>query len=235
MAGLYLYLGTMMAGRHHFHVGELHRARHLLKNAINFSNIFGIRTCKSWAYAHLGDVFFVEGQLADAEHWYREALELARVGRGDGYGIPLALIGQAHLTAYGGGPAPQVVALAEEAFAAFEAASNLTGLATGLDRYLDALARYDDQGERRVAAQRRLSELLDRLGPPRREFWPRVPASAAPDHRRLAPTDYWQQRSSSGMITIENLRAERPGDRSLLLSLSTVEDYVPDFVSRQIP
>ncbi|HEX7838376.1 MAG TPA: hypothetical protein VF469_12965, partial [Kofleriaceae bacterium] len=78
LGGLYLYLGTLMAGRHHFHIGELQRARHLLGNAINLSTIFGIRTMRSWAQAYLGDVHFISGQVEEAMHWYTTAHELAR-------------------------------------------------------------------------------------------------------------------------------------------------------------
>lgn len=153
MAGLYLYFGTLMAGRHHFHIGELQRARHLLRNAINFSKVFGIRIASSWAHAYLGDVCFVEGKHEEALRWYATGRELARDHQ-DGFGLPLSLIGMAHAFAYLDVEVAQTHKLADEAFDAFEASSNITSLAVGLVRYLDALGgSVDDPGKAEGANQ----------------------------------------------------------------------------------
>ena len=232
MAGLYLYLGTMMAGRHHFHVGELRRARHLLRNAINFSDIFGILTCKSWALAYLGDVYFVEGRLDDARGWYTKALDLAREGRGDGLGVPLALIGQAHVAASRGAPLAEVRALAEEAFESFEAASNTTSLATALVRYREAVAACGGDPAIEAAIAARLDELLARLGVGRCEFWPAVPAGATAEERAMSTPDYWRRRAKSDRAAAEKQSKSRTETGSLLFNLSTVEGFIPSFAGR---
>ena len=232
LGGLYLYLGTIMAGRHHFHIGELERARHLLGNAINLSTIFGIRTMRSWAQAYLGDVHFISGQIDEAMRWYTTAHELASAGRGDGFGIPLARIGMAHASARQGADTARVVELAEAALAAFEAASNVAGLATALVRYLEALAACGDDGERAAPVRARLGRLLARLGAPRCEFWPERPATATDADRALALSDYWHQRAVTGIVAAA---APTPADRrggDLLINLSTVDGFVPAFAAR---
>jgi tetratricopeptide (TPR) repeat protein len=234
MAGLYLYLGTMMAGRHHFHVGELSRARHLIRNAINLSTIFSIRTCLSWGHAYLGDVYFVDGRLEDAERSYESALSIAREGRGDGHGVPLALIGLAHVRAARGGDLAAARAQAEQAFAAFEAASNVTGLALGLARWLEVLDARGDAGA--PAARARLDAALATIGRPPVAFWPAPPATATPDERALRAPDYWRQRSGTASDASDSLVAPvETATGSLLLDLSTVEGFVPAFIARPTP
>jgi tetratricopeptide (TPR) repeat protein len=234
LAGLYLYLGTLMAGRHHCHIGELERARHLLGNAINLSTIFGIRTMRSWAQAYLGDVHFIAGQIDEAMRWYTTAHELATVGRGDGFGVPLSMIGLAHAQARLGAERARVVELAEGSLRAFEAASNLAGLATALVRYREALAICGDDGELSERVQARLAELLTRLGTARCEFWPDFPSSATSADRALPLSDYWQQRATSGIIGPlgANPAGSNPGN--LLVNLSTVDGFVPSFVERHL-
>jgi serine/threonine protein kinase/tetratricopeptide (TPR) repeat protein len=235
MSGLYLYLGTMMAGRHHFHVGELSRARHLLRNAINLSTIFSIKTCLSWAHAYLGDVYFVENRVEDAHRCYASALELAREGKGDGHGVPLALIGMAHSSANLGVDAAQVRAYADDAFTAFQAASNVTGLATALMRWTEACATRTDLGD--VAPiEARLDQLLDQLHVSRCEFWPSAPISATSAERAMPAPDYWKQRTGTHSDVGEKIAAlsdTHTATGSLLLNLSTVEGFIPGFVGRQ--
>jgi tetratricopeptide (TPR) repeat protein len=235
MAGLYLYLGTMMAGRHHFHVGELSRARHLIRNAINLSTIFSIRTCLSWGHAYLGDVYFVDGRLEDAERCYQSALAIAREGRGDGHGVPLALVGLAHVKAALGADVAAARAHADEAFAAFDAASNVTGLAVGLARWLEVLDGRGDAGAPAVRA--RLDAVLATIGRPPVVFWPTVPATATPTERALTRPDYWRQRSGTASEAGESV-APPPhptATGSLLLDLSTVEGFIPSFIARPNP
>ena len=233
MAGLYLYLGTMMAGRHHFHIGELQRARHLLSNAINLSTIFGIRTCLSWAQAYLGDVHFAEGRIDDALRWYATALELARTGRGDGFGVPLALIGLAHASAHAGVDRARVTELAEDSLRAAEAASNVPCLAIALVRYLEALAACGDDGSGAAPVRARLAQVLARLGTPRCEFWPVLPATASASDRALEASDYWRQRAHSAVVTATSAGHARDGGE-LLVNLSTVDGFVPAFAARQL-
>ena len=230
LAGLYLYLGTLMAGRHHFHVGELERARHLLGNAINLSAIFGIRTMRSWAQAYLGDVHFISGQIDDAMTWYTTAHELASAGRGDGFGVPLALIGMAHASACRGVDRARVIELAEAALAAFEAANNLAGLAIALVRYLEALAVSGDDGALAAPVRTRLGHVVARLGAPRCEFWPERPPSASASERDLSLPDYWQQRAITGIVTLPGTEPRPAGN--LLINLSTVDGFVPAFAAR---
>jgi len=233
MAGLYLYLGTLMAGRHHFHIGELLCARHLLSNAINLSTIFGIRTGRSWAHAFLGDVFFIDGRLEDALRWYATGNEIAREGRGDGWGLPLTLIGMAHVSACLGVDRARVIELAEESFRAYEAAGNITAMATGLMRYLEALAAYGDDDGRSAAVRARLARLLERIGVARCDFWPVLPASATAAERARPAPDYWRDRAGSEVVATASGPVGRDS-QSLLVNLSTMDGFVPAFAARQL-
>jgi eukaryotic-like serine/threonine-protein kinase len=233
MAGLYLYLGTLMAGRHHFHIGELLRARHLLSNAINLSTIFGIRTGRSWAHAFLGDVFFIDGRLEDALRWYATGNEIAREGRGDGWGLPLTLIGMAHVSACLGVDRARVIELAEEAFRAFEAAGNITAMATGVVRYLEALAAYHDDDGHSAAARARLAGILEKIGVARCDFWPVLPASATDAERARPAPDYWRDRAGSEVVATASGQVGRDS-QSLLVNLSTMDGFVPAFAARQL-
>jgi tetratricopeptide (TPR) repeat protein len=235
MAGLYLYLGTLMAGRHHFHIGEPQRARHLLRNSINFSTLFGIRISRSWAHAYLGDVCLVEGQHEEALRLYEAGLEIAREGRGDGFGLPLSLIGMAHAAACLGRDRARVSELAEQAFEAFEAASNITALAVGLVRYRDALARYEGTGALGEVARARLARVLARVGAPRCEFWPVLPASATDAERALAPADYWRRRTERTPSASDRAGKSDAAAGALLFNLSTIDDFVPAFAARALP
>lgn len=225
VAGLYLYFGTLMAGRHHFHIGELQRARHLLRNAINLSNVFGIRIASSWAHAYLGDVCFVEGKCEEALRWYATGRELGRKHK-DGFGIPLSLIGMAHAFAYLDVEIAQVHAVAEEAFAAFEASSNVTALGVGLVRYLDALNDYPDEAEHSAAARARLQRLLARLDVERCEFWPIASLETTADID--SPAGYWQRRAAAEAASVP---LRRPAGDSLLMSLATVDGFIPAFAT----
>ena len=235
MAGLYLYLGTLMAGRHHFHIGELRRARHLVANAINLSTIFGIRIGASWAHAYLGDVHFIEGRYDEAERWYATAHEHARTGRGDGYGLPLALIGTAHASAYLGGALARVSELADEALRAFEAAANLPGLAVAQVRYLDALAVCGADAAQLAAVRARLGEALARIGRASCEFWPGLPATATAADRALPIADYWRQRAVGEIALAAEVEETSAQTGKLLVNLSTINGFIPAFAARQVP
>jgi serine/threonine protein kinase/tetratricopeptide (TPR) repeat protein len=235
MAGLYLYLGTLMAGRHHFHIGELRRARHLLANSINLSTIFGIRIGTSWAHAFLGDVHFIEGRIDEAVRWYATAHELARTGRGDGYGLPLALIGMAHAEACRGTDLARVSELADEAFLAFEAASNLPGLAVALTRYLEALALYRDSDLLASAVRGRLDEALVRIDAASCEFWPARPATATAAERALSLPEYWRQRAHGEIAAAAETDETNAETGKLLVNLSTINGFIPAFAVRQVP
>ena len=237
LAGLYLYLGTLMAGRHHFHVGEPERARHLLGNAINLSAIFGVRTARSWAHAYLGDVHFIAGRLDEAMRWYTLAYDLARAGRGDGFGVPLALIGMAHAAACLGADRGHVAELAEQSFRAFHAVSNVAGLTTALARYREALAACGDDGSLAAPVEARLARLTERVFGPagltRSAFWPDPPPSATAAERALPPPDYWRRRSIRGIVSALGPQPGGAAPGSLLVHLSTVDGFVPAFANRR--
>jgi tetratricopeptide (TPR) repeat protein len=99
IGGLYVYVGTVYAGRHQFHLGRLDRARVLLSNALNLAATLKIGMLVPWAQAYLGDVMFVSGRLDEAHSAYTRGLELANAGSGDEYAGPLNMIGLAHVMA----------------------------------------------------------------------------------------------------------------------------------------
>jgi hypothetical protein len=143
----------------------------------------------------------------------------------------------AHTAAHAGAPGARVRELADDAFRSFEAASNVTGLALGLVRYLDALEVCGVHGVVRDAARRRLDELTAR-GVPHRDFWPAAPASATAAEQTLPPAEYWRGRSASGSGNYPvpgDPSMEMRTSGSLLLRLSTIADFVPDFVARPAP
>ncbi|WP_438009355.1 protein kinase [Sorangium sp. So ce321] len=182
LGGLYLYLGTMFAGRHQFHVGRPDRARVLLLNAVNLSARFHIATGVGWAYAFLGDACFVTGALREAEDAYRRGMEVALARTGDAYAAPLCQVGLAHLGALCGQAPGEVRRLAEEGLRQLEEVSNLATCIIAEQRYAEALEAL---GELEDAAQRvrRRGALVEELEPGEPDFWPRVPDIAAERHQ----------------------------------------------------
>jgi hypothetical protein len=252
MGGLYLYVGTMLTGRHQFHVGNLGRARVLLSNAINLSTVLRMTPIRSWAHAWLGDVHFVSGQLEPAREQYEAGLRMARSTKGDEFAEPQCLAGLAHIAALSGGPASDVREKGNEAICRLKAASNEATLVPTLQRYAESLAALGDaRGALDLLAQR--EERARALRLKGCDFWPLVPPVAA-----SAPVsssrEYWMARTAdaaaresatfrvrAGEATFESVYAPEigPGQRreseelpqhtSLMESLSSVEGFLPRF------
>lgn len=191
IAGLYLYVGTAMAGRHQFHIGHLDRARVLLGNALAMSKSLEIVMLLSWTHAFLGDVYLVAGRLEDARRHYEAGLEAATSRNGDEYAAPLCLIGLAHLSALHGGTPEEIRLLADEALARLAAVDNVSARVTALQRYAEALEIAGAPAEALAMATAR-AELVSALGLGEVDFWPRLPEPlAAPP---TTPRIYWRDR-----------------------------------------
>lgn len=206
--GLYLYVGTMFAGRHQFHLGRLERARLLLNDSLKLSEQFGIRLGLGWVYAYLGDVELVAGRMEEARAAYAQGLELGNAAQ-DELAAPLSLIGLAHHAALSGGGLEGVRRYGEEALARFRAVSNITALLVALQRYAESL---EELGEGEAAARLReeRERIVARLGPGEHDFWPRV-VPAQGEQPALPPREYWRtaatsRPSQSGPVTGESLQ-----------------------------
>jgi tetratricopeptide (TPR) repeat protein len=222
LGGLYLYVGTIMTGRHQFHVGNLNRARVLLANALNLSSVLKMASVRPWAHTFLGDVHLVAGDREAARTQYLEALALTQSQQGDDFSDPICLVGLAHLETMAGTASPdRVLALGDEAVRRLEAAGNRTSMVTVLQRLAESLeAVGEHQGARRRLADR--AALIEGLALSECDFWPRVPASlevaaagATPATRR----EYWRLYSQASH---ERAVVQRGGDRSTFVSVSTV-------------
>ena len=258
IAGLYLYVGTAMAGRHQFHIGHLDRARVLLRNALAMSKSLEIVMLVAWTQAFLGDVYLVAGQLDDARLHYEAGLEAATARNGDEYAAPLCLIGLAHLAALSGGTPEEIRPLAEEALSRLAAAGNVSARVTALQRYAEALdlAGADEES---AALGRTRSELVAELGLGEVDFWPRLPQplTAPPTTPRI----YWRDRPTArhkppgapkvalgtterldlavsgsrergDIVGTEPTQAASDTPRSLMDGLSTIEGFMPRFWPR---
>jgi tetratricopeptide (TPR) repeat protein len=192
ITGLYLCVGSVYAGRHQFHIGQLDRARHLLTNILAVSKQLGISYGRTWAHAFLGDVEFVANRREAARAAYAEGLALANAGAKDEYAAPLCLIGLAHLTAREHGQKEEVTRLADEAISRLRAQSNHSQLALAYQRYAEAL---DELGETAQAATWREAwrQSAERLGGKECDFWPRVTDAASP----LPPKDFWRDAAAT--------------------------------------
>ncbi len=175
IGGLYLYVGTLYAGRHQFHVGHLNRARVLLSNAINLATSLKINMLLPWATAYLGDLLFVAGQRGEAREQYLHARQLADAGAGDDYAGGLSTIGLAHVMALGGGATSEVRALADEALARLDRAGNLSTRIVALQRYaesMDALGAEDEAARLRDQGNEARSRFGSAFTAARCDFWP---------------------------------------------------------------
>jgi eukaryotic-like serine/threonine-protein kinase len=255
IAGLYLYVGTSMAGRHQFHIGHLDRARVLLRNALAMSKSLEIVMLVSWTQAFLGDVYLVAGRHEEARLHYEAGLEAATARNGDEYAAPLCLIGLAHLAALKGGTPEEIRPLAEEALSRLAAVDNASARVTALQRYAEALDLAGAE-EQSAALGRARGDLVAELGLGEVDFWPRLPQPLA-----VAPTSpriYWRDRPTArhrppggpkvALGTTERLdvvedraRASRETERaegtdaaprSLMEGLSTIEGFMPRFWPR---
>jgi hypothetical protein len=241
MGGLYLYVGTVLTGRHQFHVGNLGRARVLLSNAINLSTVLRMVPIRSWAHAWLGDVYFVSGQLEPAREQYETGLRVARSAKGDEFAEPQCLAGLAHIGALSGGAGADIRARAEEAILRLKAASNETTLLPVLQRCAEALAAVGEPQEARGL----LAEHDERVRALRLkacDFWPIVPPAVAPAPAS-SPREYWMARTAdaaareSATFRVKGagggagLGSEElpPESTSLMESLSSVEGFLPRF------
>jgi eukaryotic-like serine/threonine-protein kinase len=255
IAGLYLYVGTSMAGRHQFHIGHLDRARVLLGNALAMSKALDILMLLSWTQAFLGDVYFVAGRHDDARRHYTEGLEVANARNGDHYAGPLCLIGLAHLAALTGGGPGEVRRLADEALARLARVDNVSARVTVLQRYAEALEKAGAAGDAAPLVEERAA-LVGRLGLGAADFWPRLaqplaePGSARVDwrdrptarHRRGAAFNStqlaagasdgpdWTETDADTMTAGTETDAGAP--RNLMDGLSTIEGFMPRFWPR---
>jgi tetratricopeptide (TPR) repeat protein len=234
IGGLYVYVGTVFAGRHQFHLGRLDRARVLLSNSINLSSILKIGMLASWAQAFLGDVMFVGGRFDDARAVYTRGLEIAKAANDD-YAGPMNAMGLAHTMAVSSldDPTPrrlEVRRLADGALAQLDRAGNVAARPWMLQRYAESLeAMGDDKAALDVRRQQAAAAAA--LSFPTFDFWPRTPPTAdAP-----TPQAYWKERGISS-----NIRPLAPDTGSdtqetgirrshLLEQLSTVVGYKPPF------
>ncbi|WP_437961551.1 AAA family ATPase [Sorangium sp. So ce119] len=187
LSGLYLYVGTMYAGRHQFHVGHLARARVLIANACNLSGVLGIGMGRGWAEGYLGDVLFVQGHLTEALAAYERALEIGSAGTGDAYAVSLGRVGRMHVLALQGGDAGELRAYGLETLEFIRASGNRTQLVMALERCAEAFDLLgDEEGARDVRSERAV--LVEELGLKDPTFWPRPPAEAAFGG---SPREYW--------------------------------------------
>jgi len=259
IAGLYLYVGTAMAGRHQFHVGHLDRARVLLLNALAMSRSLDILMLLSWTHAFLGDVYFVAGRLGEARQAYQEGLEVAKARNGDEYAGPMCLMGLAHLAALEERGIDEIRQHADEALARLAAVENVSARVTALQRYAEALeiAGQADQGAPLLEER---AVLVARLGLAGSDFWPRqLEPLASPG---MTARTYWRDRPTAqlrrggqqafGTTQLADAREGETGPAwgdtdgpqgddtvtdvaeppSLMDGLSTVEGFMPGFWPR---
>lgn len=198
--GIYVYLATLMAGRHQYHFGQLERARVLVSSALNLARLHNLNMVRGWAWAFLGDIHLLQGRLDDARDAYRTGLTIA-VEIGDELGVPMCRIGLAHSLAMRDGAAhdPQLCAefdrQAQAALDQLESAPNPRILLEALPRFaasLRALGRHDEAAAVALRQTRLLASL--RLEP--REGWPEptpLPAQLPP---QPAPTSTARRPSS---------------------------------------
>lgn len=222
LGGLYLYLGTMFAGRHSYHLGHVQRARTLLGNAINLAQLMRMTLGVGWAYAFYGDTWFVTGDLDQAAVAYGRGRELAEAGTPDEYALPMCLFGLAHCQALRAGDPAAIAALADGALERLHAVSNRAVLVHALERHAEAL---ESMGEV-AAAERRRSEravLMVQHGLPEARWRPAAAASVP---------EVPAQADLETLFTTDTGIAVRRGQTALSMtqSLAHIEGYLPDHV-----
>jgi tetratricopeptide (TPR) repeat protein len=190
LGGHYLYMGTLLAGRHQFHMGHLHRARMLVSNALNLSRIVGTTLGRAAGQAFLGDVHLVEGQLAEAEACYARAIDLGSSPASvDESAVILGLVGRMQARSLGRGDAAEVARLGAEARARIEASGNRALFVGVLQRWAESL---EDVGRREDAAAlwKEHAALGAALALSHAEWWPRIPDLEARASGE-SPRSYW--------------------------------------------
>jgi tetratricopeptide (TPR) repeat protein len=242
IGGLYLFVGTSMAGRHQFHVGNLGRARLLLTNALNLSTVMKMASTRSWTHGYLGDVNLVSGDLPAARVQYEAGLALARSMDADELSEPMCLAGLAHLEALAGTASlARVTALCDEAVGRLEAAGNCATLIAVLQRYAESLEAL---GEAEAASVRMATRarLIERLGLGDCDFWPRIPSGlVASDSSHASRREYWRlfalavgersrpsNDSRTTYVTVSTMVAgptPPSGDPALLESLAAIDGF----------
>ena len=206
LSGLYLYTGTMFAGRHQFHIGQLKRARVLLSNAINLGKVLGIGMGAGWAHAFLGDVCFVQGQVEEARACYEKAAEIASVGAGDAYAAGLAKAGSLHVAAVRDRDLAAVRQIGAEALEGLRASGNRSTMVTALDRLAEALLDLG-QAEESAAAAAERDSLAVTLGVKQPLFWPSAPHEAA----IVSSRQYWMTtRVDSARLSDDRVHPHAP-------------------------
>ncbi|WP_240807156.1 serine/threonine-protein kinase PknK [Polyangium spumosum] len=201
LGGHYLFVGTLYAGRHQFHVGHLHRARMLVTNALNLARIVGTTLGRALGQAFLGDVHLVEGQLADALLSYERAIAQASGPNGDEQAACLGLLGRMHVTALRRGDPAEVRRLGEEATSRIVASGQRALLLGAYDRFAESLAEVR-LGEDAASIRARHDALASSLGAAGGGFWPRIPdldARAAGMRAR----DYWRSKQAKSRTSGE--------------------------------
>jgi eukaryotic-like serine/threonine-protein kinase len=224
LGGLYLYLGTMFAGRHSYHLGQVRQARTLLGNAIHLAQHMRMTLGIGWAYAFCGDTWYVTGDLDQAMAAYDRGRELAGGGTPDEYAVPMCLIGLAHCAAQRTGDPAEVASLADAAIERLRAVSNRAVLAQALERYGDALEILGDA----AGAERRRGEraaLIAQYRLPESRWRPTVAAPAAYGSA-LADVETLFTTFTTG--TSSDL--ERDTELSMTQSLAHIEGYLPEHV-----
>lgn len=225
LGGLYLYMGTLFAGRHQFHLGFLHRATVLLSNALRMAERLKIRMGVGWACGFLGDVHLVARRFDDAKRAYADGLRASEALAGDEYAAPLCLSGQFHVVALENGSADVIRPLAEEALQRLRAVENRSTELLCLERYEDALRLVGDtSGAARVLEEK--ENLARAVGVSVNEvgFWPRPPVEAGVTSR-----DYWRM---SRDVPRSDAITSPLAITSLFENLSTVVADLPDYLSR---
>ncbi|MDI3283684.1 serine/threonine-protein kinase [Polyangium sp. 15x6] len=236
LGGHYLYMGTLYAGRHQFHVGHLHRARMLVTNALNLARIVGTGLGRALGQVFLGDVHLVEGHLADALLSYERAIEQGAGPNGDEQAVCLGLLGRMHITALRRGDPREVRRLGEEATSRMIVAGQRAPLLGALERFAESLAEVR-LGEDAANVRARHEALAQSLGTANGGFWPRIPdldARAA----GMRPRDYWRSKQArsrtSGewslpaqQVSPSRLLTTRGGQNPTAASVSSTAQVMP--------
>lgn len=187
LSGLYVYVGTIFAGRHQFHVGALARARVLLENALELGRALDIKMGAGWAHAFLGDVAFVEGELAAARQQYLVALEIGQGASQEEYALGLSSLGLAHTSGLEGAEHETVEEHAQLGLASLHKVANRSALIVAYQRYAEALEAIGQRSEaQRLWMERSALAAELKLDAP--DFWPESPQAVRDVSERRA---YW--------------------------------------------